>query len=287
MQIRQRSAFLFIISATSVLFCLFFSAGYSASQGAPDPGAHSRTAPGQAEKNPSVQQIGPDEFRIGKVILNKSKREIYLSGQVNMQSGLVEYLACWDEIGKLHESVLKLEARPSQIQVALLLLGLKYENNLKFQGDPAAPKGDSLEIWAEWDLPDKTRKKVRGEELVYDQMEKKPMDKTFWAFTGSQVIDGKFIADSEGSIIATFRDPVAIINNPLPNGADDTVYTCNEKILPPVGTNILLTMKVTHETPPVIKAMQEIPQEIQQEVSQKISQEIQQEIPQKTLPAPK
>ena len=103
---------------------------------------------------PHIEQIGKDEFRIGSVILNKRLREISLPGRVNMQSGLIEYLACHNEVGKLHESVLKIDAKPSDLQVALLLLGLKSKNNLEFQGDPTVPEGDLLDIFVEWELPD-------------------------------------------------------------------------------------------------------------------------------------
>jgi len=105
------------------------------------------------------------------------------------------------------------------------------------------PEGDQLEIWAEWELPDKSTKRLRAEELVCDPEKKKAMDKTYWVFTGSQIIEGQFMADIEGSLIATFRDPAAIINNPLPNGVDDTRYVSNEKVLPAQGTEVVLIIK--------------------------------------------
>ena len=236
--IRQKLIWVFIIS----VFYLFPSISHSDPPVLPVIGKQIR---GKSD----VKQIGPNEYKIGGVILNKNRKEMYLPGSINMQSGLVEYLACHAEVGKLHESVLKVEAKPSDLQVGLLLLGCKAHNNVKFQGDPTIPEGDLLEIWVEWELQDKTKKRVRAEELVYDQEKKKPMDKTYWIFTGSQIIDGQFMADIEGSIIATFRDPAALINNPLPSGADDTIYVSNEKILPPQGTNVLLTVKVPQQGP--------------------------------------
>ena len=228
--ITQILIFLCIIS----IFCIFPLAGHAGS---------GNNADLIKKQSPAVQKIGPDEYKVGSLVINKKKREMYISGSVNMQAGLVEYLACTQaEAGKLHESVLKLEANPSDIQVALLLLGFQPKNNLKFQGDPTIPEGDFLEIWVEWELANRKKNKIRGEELVYDQNMKKSMDKTPWVFTGSQIMDGRFMADIEGSIIATFRDPFALINNPLPSGADDTIYVCNEKVVPSQGTKILLTI---------------------------------------------
>lgn len=244
-RISQSLTYLFI---TLSVFFLFPLTGCSTPQVNVDQSSN-LTAAGPPGKHSPAQQIGPDEYRIGNMTLNKRKGELSIPGQVNMQSGLVEYLACWESVGKLHESVLKVEAKPSDVHIALLLLGLTQENNLKFQGDPAVPKGDLLEIWVEWKLPDKTSKRVRAEDLVYHQVEKKPMARTSWAFTGSQIVDGQFIADLEGSIIAIFRDPVAIINNPLPAGADDTVYVSHEKLLPPAGTNVSLIIKAARRVP--------------------------------------
>ncbi|MGA1840578.1 MAG: YdjY domain-containing protein [bacterium] len=209
--------------------------------------AESPTINDPLDKKSNIQQIGPDEYKIGGIMLNKKKKEIHITGSINMQSGLVEYLACQDEVGKLHESVLKLDAKPSDIQVALLLLGFKNKNNLEFQGDSTIPEGDPLDVFVEWNLPDKSTKKVRAEELVFDQQKNKAMEKTYWVFTGSKIIDGQFMADMDGSIIATFRDPLAIINNPLPTGADDTVYVSNEKLLPPNDTKVHLVIKAAEK----------------------------------------
>ena len=109
-----------------------------------------------------------------------------------MQSGLVEYLACQDDVGKLHESVLKINAKPSDIQVALLLLGFKNKNNLEYQGDSTIPEGEPLDIFVEWKLKNNSTKRVRAEELVYDQQKNKAMEKTCWFFTGYRVVDGQF-----------------------------------------------------------------------------------------------
>ncbi len=123
--------------------------------------------PANPGKDVPVKQIGPDIYKIGGVTLNKTRKEIYISGSINMQSGLIEYFACSQaEEGKLHESLLKLEVKPFDLQVALLLLGLKHENNLKFQGDSAVPQGDFLEIWVEWELSNNSPKRVKAEELI-------------------------------------------------------------------------------------------------------------------------
>jgi hypothetical protein len=63
-----------------------------------------------------------------------------------------------------------------------------------------------------------------------------------WTFTGSIIDSTGFVADEELSLIATYRDPAAIINNRLPTGSDDTIYKVNERIVPKWGTPVKLTI---------------------------------------------
>ncbi len=190
-----------------------------------------------------VVKLSEGVYRIGKVTVDQKKKEIQMEGKVNMHQGLVEYLAV-AERGKLHESVLILDIEPLHLQLGLLLLGLKYGRNLKYQGDPNDPVGDPLEIFVEWTEDGKT-KKVRGEDLVFNQQTEKPMRHTHWIFSGSLEVEGVFIAQAERSLIATYHDPASIIDNPLPEGADDTILYANEKLVPPAGTAVTMTIRAT------------------------------------------
>ena len=124
----------------------------------------------------------------------------------------------------------------------LAALGLEPRGNLKYQGDPNPPQGDSVLIYVEWESNGK-KVKVRGEDLVYNVKEKRPMKRTPWVFTGSKIYKGRFMAEIDESLITTYHDPYTIIDNPLPEGGDDTIYCVNEKVVPPKGTKILMTIK--------------------------------------------
>ena len=195
----------------------------------------------QQQGEPSIEKLSDTVYRIGTVILDQGKNEISVEGKVNMQSGMIEYLACARR-GKLHESVLVLDAEPYQLQVALLLFGLEPGGGLEYQGDPRTPQGDSLEIWVEWEEEGKT-KRHRIEDFVYNIARKRTMRHTPWIFVGSRVVDGTFMADVERSIIATYHDPMAIIDNPLPTGADDTLYQANHHLVPERGTPVTVFFK--------------------------------------------
>ncbi len=189
---------------------------------------------------PRAEKIGEEIYRIGKVILDRKEGSLHFPAKVNMKEGLVEYLAVARN-GKLHESVLVVEAQPLDIQLGLILLGLNYGGGLGYQGDERMPMGDKVEIWVKW-KENRRERKVRGEDLIYNQATKKSMARTHWVFTGSKIIEKEFIAQTGGSIIATYRDPFAILNNPLECGTDDTILCANSEILSAVATEVTIVV---------------------------------------------
>jgi hypothetical protein len=84
--------------------------------------------------------------------------------------------------------------------------------------------------------------KVRAEEFVWDLERKRPMEGGAWVFSGSTVDRAGFSADRDGVLIATYRDPAAVINHRLPGGSDDALYKANPRVVPAVGTPVTLTV---------------------------------------------
>jgi len=64
-----------------------------------------------------------------------------------------------------------------------------------------------------------------------------------WLYTGSIVVNGRFIAQSEGSIAALYHDPVAMIDNASAGGESDKVWFVKEGAAPPVGTPVTVTIR--------------------------------------------
>lgn len=188
-----------------------------------------------------AEKISDNVYRLGAVIVDLKDRSISVPAVVNLKKGVVEYLAV-GKGGRRHESILMADVRPLHIQLGLILLGLEPQGGLTVKGDTQVPKGPGVEIWVSWDRGGK-EVRVRAEELVWDIKREKPMEADPWVFSGSRITQQGFLADREQSLIATYRDPEAIINNRLPSGADDTVYEANEKVIPRVGTAATLIIK--------------------------------------------
>jgi hypothetical protein len=191
--------------------------------------------PAEAEK------IGEDRYRLGKATVDLKAKTLTCGGKVNMDRGLIEYLAVVAPGGKLHESMLGLNVRPLHFQLGLILLGLEPKGGLRFQGDTQVPQGAPVEVFVSWQRAGKSVK-VHAEDLAWDITKKRPMGRKAWVFSGSAVDKDGFVADRELSLIATFRDPAAIVNNALPTGSDDSAFKVNERIIPKWGTPVTLTL---------------------------------------------
>ena len=194
-----------------------------------------------------IKKISKDIVAIKSIFINTKEKTIEFNGQVNMDKGLIEYLLV-SSMGKLHESLLKTDVEPFDVQTALLLLGLKgTKNRLKRQGDSRKPTGDLVNIWAEWESNGKTEKQ-RVESWVLNRskgLSLKPID---WVYTGSYIFNGVFVAQKERSIVAIYRDPAAIIDNPLPGADKDEIWYVNKEAVPKVGTKVKLIIKKAKRT---------------------------------------
>jgi hypothetical protein len=197
------------------------------------------------EAAPPIKEIAPGVFEVGGVRIFKKENRLEFPAQVNMANGLLEYLLVGAG-GKLHESLLKTDIEPFNLQVALLLLGLEVTAKpLREQGDPAMPQGDPVTIWVMVKKGDASLK-LRIEEWVIlkDKAGKtKPMEQTDFIFTGSIVNNGIFMAQAEKSIVAIYHDPVAMIDNPAPQGGNDEVWYVNQQTVLAVGTLVTISIQ--------------------------------------------
>jgi hypothetical protein len=163
-----------------------------------------------------------------------------------MQKGLIEVFACAPE-GKTHESVVALDCTPSAIHAGLIALGLKPGTPVEMgaAAEYKPPAGDKTLIRVRWKDSDGVEHTARAEDWIWNQPEKRPMPHVAWIFTGSfmQPVsdnpnEATYAANYVKSIVTTYHDASTIIENPLPEGRDDTVYYVNESVVPPVNTPV-------------------------------------------------
>ena len=180
-------------------------------------------------------------YRVGKAVVDTQARTVTCPGQINMDTGAIEYLAVAPR-GKTHESLLLVDVRPLHLQLALLLLGLEPKNVLSKQGERATPQGAPVEIYVRWRDAKGSRHDERAETLVAEMPSGRPMPPHKWVFTGSRILPQGFEADLQKSLVAVWHDPSALLDNPLPGGANNA-YVVNAKRVPRQGTPVEVIFK--------------------------------------------
>lgn len=188
---------------------------------------------------PPVIMVAPGLFRLGEVTIDKNRREVSFPARVNMVEGLLEYLVVSNR-GKLHESLLATDVDPIRLQVALLLLGLEGGMiDLSSRTHPFPLRGDPVHIKLSWSSTDgKQYRECPIETWVENRNVNAVMEPIEWIFSGSVVENGAFLGQVDGSIIAVYSDPLALINNPLPDGRNDDIWFVNREQVPPLGTPV-------------------------------------------------
>lgn len=214
-------------------------------------GAYHRTPldqPGSTNLPPSltnspIKKVSEDVYELGLVRLDKAARNISFPASVNMVEGLVEY-ALVHTTGKVHESVLKTDADPIHIHLARLLLatGERAPSRPEVPG-PVELQGPRIAISASWKFGGKEQR-VPIENLVSNSLTKAKMAPGPWIYSGSRNVDGTFIAQRDGSIVAIIADPDALVNNPRPGRDDDDIWRANQEVIPPTGTRVEVTIQL-------------------------------------------
>ena len=183
----------------------------------------------------------PRVISIGSATVNVERRYIEVPGHVNMTEGEVELLACGPG-GKTHESVFVLRAGPTDFHAALLLLGLRpgIAPDI-YRG--LGPVGPEIGIAVSWEQ-DGRQVTIRAEQTLSYRLDNTALSDAGWAFTGSEVLNGFFMAEVDESFVATFWDPWAILNLTDLAGIDDTLIVANSAVLPPIDTEVVMRFEV-------------------------------------------
>lgn len=192
-------------------------------------------------------QTGPTVFRLGQLELDRRHRTIKLPARVRLTNDVIEYALVTVE-GKTHESLLVTEVAPTDIQVAVLLLGVEPQADLGSTNAPIQiPRRARLRVEVEW-RRDGSPQITRLEEWVL--LRRKPaiaqpfrLRRNRWVYSGSSVHQGLFLAQEEGSIISLIRDPVALINNPGIDRDDDDLHFVAAGKVPPKDTPVSLILR--------------------------------------------
>ena len=197
----------------------------------------------------NVQQTGPTTFRIGRVEFDKQQRTITLPALVHLRTQVVEYVLV-TESGKAYESLLTTDAKPVDVHLAFLLLGM---GPVAVGGDlnqaAAVPASNAVTIEVTWEKEGRTVKHTLSE-LILLTTESRPDEapRLFapreWLYNGSFSDSAGFVAQREGSIVSLIRDPAALVNNPRDDRDNHHIHFPNDKLLPAEDTPVRVILRL-------------------------------------------
>ena len=205
--------------------------------------AQETPAPPAVATNSPIRQIAPGIFAIGQVRLDQRRHVVTLPATVNQREFAVEYFLVTG-YGKTHESVLRTDAEPYHLHLALLLLGAKGAGTNSFPEDHAKPlPGDKVTIEVSWKINGQETRR-RAEELIFNLQTKSTMSRGDWIYNGSRIYEGTFLAQENGSLVSVMEDADALVNNPRPGRENEKIWQVNSNSLPPLNTPIEVTIRL-------------------------------------------
>lgn len=170
-------------------------------------------------KPASVEKLPDGRLRVGGVTVNLKTRELSVPGVINAVP-VLEFLVNTKGGYKAYESAIEAEANAIDFNLGLILIGLDREhatNRPRFHFDPLPPGGDRVELWVAWNTPS-GEKRVRAEELVWDETSKTTMPPGTWVYTGSRFVERStaFLADVDGVLVGFVHTPAPLIERTEP-----------------------------------------------------------------------
>ncbi len=110
--------------------------------------AHSVAQPPSSSGLPDVENaivLNPQE----RVWIDKKNRRLVMDGEICLQKGALELFICpWN--GKLHESIVRVHAKPSTVHAGLLALGCQSGAPVSYDEKYTPAHGEAVEIVVRW-----------------------------------------------------------------------------------------------------------------------------------------
>jgi hypothetical protein len=194
----------------------------------------------QAREAP-IKKTGEHTYALDGIRIDTKTKQIRFAAVVNQtnQELPLEVLLC-TEYGKTHEALFRTAISPTYLNVAFKLLGCHGGKPRLGVGDPAMPVGSPVEIVVKWTDAEGKTTTVEPEAWIWNHKTKAPMQPTHWTYTGSMFHMGKFMAQATGTIVNVYVDPSTLVEPPIPEVHDDTVFGVHAKVVPPEGTVVEL-----------------------------------------------
>ena len=217
------------------------------------------------------------QLQLPGITINVEEWSVDVTSHVVLKTGTLELIACTPDT-KVHESIIAVEAKPSHIHTALLLLGAKPgtpammkpmdEDQTIFR--PIPPSGDLVDVYllipgedgGLEERPISDFLELRDDdEFAFDQPEKAGQQKKFsthsFLFAGSHLVgeegeQQRYLADISGHVITitTFGDELLCLPGFHEHANEALMWQVAADGLPELEAEVILRLRPQLKPPP-------------------------------------
>lgn len=191
---------------------------------------------------PAVETLPGGAVRVGEILVDPESRSVSFPATMNLGEGVLEVIIATSR-GRLHEALLKTDVSPMALQALLYTLNL---NNGPRLTDSTGRRGDLVDIDLEYTVADGTTVREPVESWIRDTRKGTTKARTGWAFVGSVMRDGVFLAEAEGNICINYSVGSTLLDNPDADADDDTIHEVErsrKELKPGAALKVVITAR--------------------------------------------
>lgn len=184
--------------------------------------------------------------KLPHITVDAKQREVRVDAEAVKAEYPLEFLAV---VANTHdyEAVVRTEAKPSDLHLALLMIGLKSGTPIHYDEATKAwlpPTGAAVDVWFEYQKDGKPVR-IPAYRWMRDVRSKKEPTQMTWVFTGSRMMEeNHYAADASGGIIGVINNELSVLDVPaLKSGSMEArEYERNADLIPPTGTPVTMVL---------------------------------------------
>ncbi len=190
-----------------------------------------------------------------RVWFDVQEKRVLVDGYVSLNEGMLEMFAC-PKGTKEHESIVAVYSSAQIVHAALLAVGAKVGNPVKWGPKFEPPKGTEIEIEVRWLDANGKWLSLRAQEWVKDLTTNQPMAHA-WVFAGSgfwkddRTGSEHYLAE-QGDLICVSNFSSATLDIPVESSQanDGLQFVANTAKIPAIGTPVRLILTPKLELKP-------------------------------------
>jgi hypothetical protein len=178
--------------------------------------------------------------------VDATKKEVRMECQAVKADYPLEFLAVVTNTNE-YEAVVRSDAKPSDLHLALLIIGLKPGQPVHYSESTKTwlpPSGPPVDIWFEYQKAGKTQK-VPAYRWMRDVKTHKEAPPMTWCFTGSKVLDdGSYAANATGCLIGVINNELSVLDVPAlkSRAIEARDFERNPDLMPDTGTAVTMIL---------------------------------------------